>query len=156
MEGESSSATSTSLSSIHLLPCKINYDGLAPVSSFFQVTQDAKTKVLTSHLRGREFRGVVIDLPREISGICATKRTSGAVEGISSSSQESTGCNNHLDIVGHFESINVWQHDSIPNENILEDYFDWFEVAKAVSFEVTFTRIPKLNNLICVLSLGSR
>ena len=44
---------------MHLLPCDIDYNGTAPVNSFFQVKREEVRgqKIMKSHFRGRELIG---------------------------------------------------------------------------------------------------
>lgn len=54
---------------IHFLPCQINYNGFAPVSTFFEPTIRPDTvneKYLLSSFRGKLFRGKKINLKLQI------------------------------------------------------------------------------------------
>jgi hypothetical protein len=54
---------------VHFLPCQINYDGFAPVSTFFEPTIRPDTineNYLLSSFRGKLFRGKKIDLKLQI------------------------------------------------------------------------------------------
>jgi hypothetical protein len=55
---------------LHLLPCKIDKSGPAPVSEYFQATPSSCAEgFLTSHFRGREVTGKVIALTGSTRGI---------------------------------------------------------------------------------------
>ncbi len=63
----------TKSSEIHLLPCKISYDGMANVKSFFSSSilnsENADSEVLESSLRGRPLHGVKINLEDKIGNL---------------------------------------------------------------------------------------
>lgn len=80
------SSKESSLSSVvHLLPFSIEYDGNAPIKSFFQIKED-KNHILYSHFRGRELKGKNVQLNKANDDTeCTTSSSSSA----SSSSQPS-------------------------------------------------------------------
>ena len=50
------------------LPCEIQYNGSAPVSSYFVVNDDNRVK--EAMLRGRLLKGERVSLPEGVHGIC--------------------------------------------------------------------------------------
>ena len=105
-------------STIHLLPCTIDFNGPAPVSSYFRIKSEQG--VLTSHFRGRKLRGIKVPLPEATTGVCVTKV-------FNSETQKP-----EWEITEKFNAITDWQHDTTPSTNHLEEYFDWFELAESV------------------------
>ncbi len=106
------------MSTIHFLPCSIEFDGPVAVNSFFQIKQSKNE--LRSAFRGRELVGKELKLPATVLGI-------NAVQNRQTESTESS-----WDCVGQFEKINVWQHDIAPDLGQLQDCIDWFEIAEQV------------------------
>ena len=104
-----------SSSRIHMLPCSIEYDGIAPVSSFFHVSKK-KDNSLVSHFRGRELRGVAYELPDNVQGICVGDHG-----------------NKKWIAEGTFSEINVWNHDTLPDLTNFEQCISWFKLANTVS-----------------------
>jgi hypothetical protein len=102
---------------LNYLPCDIKFEGPTEVNSYFQITRDAKDDSMRSHFRGRELRGKVITIPSTVEGLCIT------CSSISSKQWE---------VSGHFDRLNLWQHDVLPETAVLEDYMDWFEVSNSV------------------------
>ena len=103
------------VSTVHLMPCTIEYDGNAPIKSFFHVNKDADG-TLRSHFRGRELRGKMLSLP------------SGSVEGLCIGDAG----NQQWKVEGEFSSIHVWEHDTLPDMAPLNDCVGWFALADAV------------------------
>ncbi len=108
-------------SSIHLLPCSIDFDGTTAVSSYFRITKDTLNDELRSHFRGRALRGLKVKLPGGTQGLCVAKALNGETKKV------------EWEIIDKFECIHDWQHDNAPDSKHLTDYFDWFEIAKSVS-----------------------
>ena len=102
-------------STVHLLPCTIEYDGNAPIKSFFHVNKDPDG-TLRSHFRGRELRGKILPLPpASVEGLCI-----------------GDAGNQQWKVEGEFSSIHVWEHDSLPDMAPLNDCLAWFALADAV------------------------
>ena len=111
-------STTQNLSSIHYLPCSIKFDGPTEVNSYFRVKEETQGGgELVSHLRGRELKGKVVTLPKEVRGLVI-----------------SPGDDNPLrwEVTGEFDAMTLWQHDVPPEEAHLKDYLDFLEVASAV------------------------
>ena len=103
------------VSTVHLMPCTIEYDGNAPIKSFFHVNKVADG-TLRSHFRGRELRGKILSLPSaSVEGLCIGD----------------TG-NQQWKVEGEFSSIHVWEHDTLPDMAPLNDCVGWFALADAV------------------------
>ena len=101
-------------STVHLLPCAIEYDGTAPVKSFFRVSTEADG-THRSHFRGRELRGKLVDLPDTVEGLCVG---------------DSGGMRWRVE--GHFSAMHVWEHDTLPDLAPVKDCLAWFDLADAV------------------------
>lgn len=109
-------------SDIHLLPCTINYDGPAPINSFFQVTKAEKNEQLVSHFRGRELKGKEFKLKDGVIGLNTIQVSEAAA-----SNQETV-----WETAGVFDNIKVWDHDVEPNLVFMEECMDWFEVSQSI------------------------
>jgi len=123
-------------SSVHMMPFSIDFDGPAPIKSFFPISEE-KGGVKTAYFRGREMRGKSLVLPPQVVGLCMSQ--SGAVSsnsehasGASVASVASANAGKVWRADGHFNSLTVWQHDVLPDMQMLEDSIDWFKVAKGV------------------------
>lgn len=104
---------------VHMLPCKIEYSGVAPVSSYFKITKKRKwvngKDLLQSHFRGRELNGLVVDFPEGVVGQIVTRSST------------------NFTVNESFQSMHVWAHDKIPDTTHIEESLKWFQVAKSVS-----------------------
>lgn len=113
----SSSATSSRKSNVHYLPCGIKYDGPTDVNSFFRISTDVSTGVLTSHLRGRELKGSHVVLPNNISGLCVTPGKDDPRQ---------------WEVTAEFDDMTLWEHDLTPDVAQMQEYLNYFAVAQAV------------------------
>jgi Ribonuclease H2 non-catalytic subunit (Ylr154p-like) len=121
-------------STVHFLPCSIDYNGSAPVKSFFQIQPECDGS-LTSHLRGRKLKGVISQLETSDSKTAATSETS------NESRCEETLIGLHLTdngdrkwvVDGHFSTISVWEHDNLSDTSRLDDCLSWITIANHVS-----------------------
>lgn len=121
-------------STVHFLPCSIDYNGSAPVKSFFQI-QPEDDGSLTSHLRGRKLKGIISQLETSASKTAATSETS------NESRCEETFIGLHLTdngdrkwvVDGHFSTINVWEHDNLSDTSRLDDCLSWITIANHVN-----------------------
>jgi hypothetical protein len=109
-------------STVHRLPCSMDYDGHAPVKSYFLMKEKSQKgeKKLTAHLRGRELIGQKMQLPDETIGVHATSKT------------DENGL--HLEVNGSFTEMFVWEHDIAPNMTEIEGCMEWMEVSRNVSY----------------------
>jgi hypothetical protein len=114
---QKTSSDGRGLLQVHYLPCSIKYDGPTDVGSFFRVAKDPNTGTLTSHMRGRELKGSVVDLPSKVSGLCVTPGVDDP---------------RRWEVTGQFDSMTVWQHDVTPDVAQMQEYLHYFELSKAV------------------------
>ena len=114
METDSSSSSSSSSSEalVHLLPCKIAYDGSAPISAYFKPSGDTGT----AFFRGRELKGKVVDVPIGMVGNCVVRT------------------NKKVSVSGNFHTVTVWQHDVVPGSGVMADCFNAMEISKKVLY----------------------
>ncbi len=112
---------SSSSCAAHLLPCKIDFDGPAPVASYFlqeghaAAGQPADPLGPLAQFRGRELRGREVHLPAGVQARCVSR--AGRVLGLE----------------GQVSQLMVWQHDAAPAPAVMGDYLAAIEVAQAVS-----------------------
>ncbi len=104
----SNSNSNSSESRVHLLPCKIAFDGSAPISAYFKPSGDSAV------FRGRELKGKVIDVPLGMVGNCVVRT------------------NKKVSVSGNFHSVTVWQHDVSPGGGVITDCFNAMDVSKKV------------------------
>ena len=107
------------LSSVHLLPCTVHYNGTAPIAQYFlpTVTKE-RNGVDSEHIaafRGRELKGVRVPIPE------------GGVGAVVAESQD-----NLVQVGGTFNSMIMWEHDVTPNVNAVTKPLSWFKIAKQV------------------------
>lgn len=102
---------------VHYLPCKIAYDGPAPIESYFHPTQSRNNKDLIANFRGRKLIGEKVVLPAHAQG--------SVVEIIDK---------DNVIVHSTFKEVHIWEHDLQPDARFLEESFDWLEIADAVSF----------------------
>ena len=114
---QKTSSDGRALLQVHYLPCSIKYDGPTEVGSFFRVAKDPNSETLTSHIRGRELKGSVMSLPSNVSGLCVTPGVDDP---------------RRWEVTGQFDSMTVWQHDVTPDVAQMQEYINYFDLAKAV------------------------
>jgi Ribonuclease H2 non-catalytic subunit (Ylr154p-like) len=133
LESESDGQCPTS-STIHFLPCSIDYDGTAPIKSFFQTTSDADGN-LTSHLRGRKLKGksVELNIPQERECKNSLNLQAEDVSTVTGLCVGDNGNRNWI-VEGHFSSMNVWEHDTSPDLSVVDECLSWFMIADQVGF----------------------
>ena len=127
MEGSVENKTNgdQNMSTMHFLPCSIDYDGPVPVNSFFRIKRSKNG--IKAALRGRELVGKEFTLPANVVGL-------NAVQNRTMDNTESS-----WDCVGKFDKITVWQHDISPDLSQLQESVDWFEIADSVSEQTTYS-----------------
>eukprot|EP01038_Epipyxis_sp_PR26KG_P010557 gene10557-14183_t len=118
---------------VHYLPCSIDYDGPAPIKSYFMVEdfnqkrenenniEKSESGFKRSRIRGRELIGQDIILPSNIRGLNMVK----------SEISTNDGCVK-FDSAGLFQKITVWQHDVPPDLTPINDLLDWIEIANTI------------------------
>jgi hypothetical protein len=120
------------LSTLHLLPCSIEYNGTAPIDSFFKITENKKGDLI-SHFRGRELKGknLLIDPSSSLvpDALNPPLNKSKPVIGLCIGDKG----NKNWIVEGSFSSINVWEHDTPPDLSQMEECLTWFSTADCVS-----------------------
>ncbi|KAK8815608.1 hypothetical protein WA538_004734, partial [Blastocystis sp. DL] len=108
-------------STVHHIPCEIQYTGRAPVSDYFVV--NSEQPVREAMLRGRLLRGKEIVMPKGIEGVVMMRSTGAnrkeTVEGIAS-----------------FTKATQWYTDSIPKDNeggVFDHCLEWMKVSDAIN-----------------------
>lgn len=137
----------TAESTIHYLPCSIDFDGSSEISSYFMVSENAnKPGALQSHFRGRELHGVKFDLAELNAAKATGNEKAMAVEGpenvenVESADKEdmnvkglcvtkASSGQKKLEVIGHFNSIHLWQHDIQPDINEFKKNMEWLQIA---------------------------
>lgn len=105
---------------IHFLPCEIDHNGFAPVSTFFEslIEKDSgnlsKTKeIYKSSFRGKLFKGVLVDQKLQIMNLCKAKDT----EASSKVSKSIFEDNRYLvSDISTEKNFYKWEFDSNPTE----------------------------------------
>ena len=106
----------TNISTVQSLPFNTDFDGNAPVRSFFR-SELAPSGELTSHFRGRELKGAIVPVPENMVGVVVRK-------------DSSTGYIS-ADL---FKEITVWEHDLAPDATCqkLNDLLEFVQISKCV------------------------
>lgn len=133
LEPEPEGQCSTS-STIHFLPCSIDYDGTAPIKSFFQTSDDLDGTFI-SHLRGRKLKGKLVEL--NVSQEKDSKNLSNLpAENVSTVTGLCVGDNGNRNwiVEGHFTSMSIWEHDTNPDLSAIDECLSWFKIADQVCF----------------------
>lgn len=132
-----------SLSEVQLLPCTINYNGPAPIESYFikesSLINEEKEEELISNFRGRKLIGKVVKLPENINGY--------VLESFNKS---------NINIHSKFNEIIVWEHDIQPDTQLVQNSIDWFDIADIVSQIIIIMIIIVITiiiTLICYFNL---
>lgn len=108
---------------IEILPFQLNYDGPAPIKTFFLIEEEKiekKEKEYLSHFRGRKLVGKDVQIPPNLVALHA-------VVGSKSSNLEGK-----LEIMDNYNQFRVWQHDHPGDAHQLQECFDWMEISQAV------------------------
>ncbi|XP_015173712.1 PREDICTED: ribonuclease H2 subunit C isoform X1 [Polistes dominula] len=115
-------------STIHLMPCKIHFDGPANVSSFFQpFIHETDNENCSISFRGRPLQGKKIQIPKDYKGIIFFEHKKPAVEDIQ----------RNLYSNSFFSEFTYWNYDKIPSKNdALAGALDWIDIAEVVRFSL--------------------
>lgn len=117
-------------SELHLLPCNIQYDGPAPVKSFF-IQKNGKNNDKIAYLRGHELVGEVVDISKDWLGVVAVKASNKS--NLDSEQDPSKGRHEvNMLAEGSFDSFTLWQHDVAPNMAQVEELLEWRDVANSL------------------------
>lgn len=114
--GDAQQSNTNNQSTVHLLPCSIDYDGAAPIKSFFLIDKKGDSGTVMSHFRGRGLQGKSLNLGEEVQGVCVCDKG-----------------NKNMIVEGTFDSLTIWEHDSAPDMAPMEDILSWFSIASSVS-----------------------
>lgn len=124
--------TFTNKKNIHLLPCKIHYDGHARVSEYFipqQVKEDDENSTYEASFRGRRLAGKKMKLPENVTGIILRQQSgSGANLGFQQAQSNNFAVTDEV-----FDHFFYWNHDIEPTDtDHIPKAFQWFDIAKAL------------------------
>uniref|UniRef100_A0A915KAP0 Ribonuclease H2 subunit C n=1 Tax=Romanomermis culicivorax TaxID=13658 RepID=A0A915KAP0_ROMCU len=131
---------------LHSVPCKIHYDGPAPVDQFFhslrekvenveQETGNSSTKEIGS-LRGRPLVGDCLNLPENCAFFKVSIENDALVDDSSSSEQKN---NENMSIMQltleqKFDRTIFWNYDSEPNRgDSIRKAIDWLNIARSLA-----------------------
>ena len=116
-------------SEVHLLPCKVSYDGKANVNSFFtssilrSTNEETKAEVLESSLRGRPLNGVNIKLNNKIGLV---------INEVKSKDEKSRD----LELESTFDNIYSWRLDdpkiTEKSDLLSKGIHDWFSASEII------------------------
>lgn len=105
---------------VHLLPCNIEYEGMAPVKEYF-VIEEENTDAKIAHFRGRELRGKTIKLPNDFIGYVGQKD------------------GEKIKITKQFDELTYWNREVKPSDrDSVQSWFSWPEIADTVSHSYIF------------------
>jgi hypothetical protein len=133
------SSAGVSLSTVHHLPCSIDYVGPAPVQNYFLVSKmlemldDGK---YVSHFRGRKLFGEKKMVPANLQGMHVQEtHSSGAIP--------------KWEVRGEFKEIIFWEHDRLPDASSFRSMVEWNELSSAVMF-IRFCTLSDESNLFVI------
>lgn len=113
-------------STVHYLPCKIDYNGSTEISSYFMVNEEADGS-LSAQFRGRGLQGEVLELSKIKGDTEGTKmNVRGLIVAHSSDNPQL------MEIEGQFDKMHVWQHDRKPELQEVSMYLDHMDIAKSI------------------------
>jgi hypothetical protein len=111
--------------SLHLLPCGINHDGRAKVSSYFHVSTTELGSVAS--FRGRKLTGAQIRVPDTYHGV-VYRETSRPTEDV-----DGDGDERYWRPVAGFNHFTLFDHDYAPADtDPFRRIVDWIALAEAV------------------------
>ncbi|KAB5592553.1 hypothetical protein CTheo_4020 [Ceratobasidium theobromae] len=117
-----------------LFPFHIDYDGPAPVNTYFSETKDENGNK-TAAFRGRSLYGMDLTLPDGYTGaVLSTDQNASATD--KSSSKDEGGANGtRLEVVSTFSGIGLWRAD-VPVDPNADEYAraldEWTRMVKLV------------------------
>ena len=113
-------------SSVNYLPCKIDYNGSAEISSYFMVKKEADGS-LGAQFRGRGLQGEILELSK-FKGL--NEKAKMNVRGLVVTHNSD---NPHfLEIEGQFNKMHIWQHDRKPDLQEVSKYLDHLEITQSI------------------------
>ena len=128
---------------IHILPCKIDMTGPAPVEQYFLVDSliarggddnKADPSMQVSTFRGRKLLGVREEIPKNTIGLSVMQD----VEFNEDDDEEDgeNNCQRVLRVDGTFDSITYWQHDCLPkSDNKVAQWMKHLEMMRVLHGE---------------------
>ncbi|KAF9587449.1 hypothetical protein IFM89_002630 [Coptis chinensis] len=137
---------------VHQLPCCIKHNGPCTVSHYFKPSKTGVDveglSVEEACFRGRKLQGAKITIPEGYSGFVLGKKKSQGKRKASETSEENLS---HWEMRARFQSINYWNHDSLPSHS---DAFlrslHWLPVANALHKPVSGDDLAHASNLFGV------
>eukprot|EP01031_Cornospumella_fuschlensis_P019397 gene19397-23773_t len=103
--------SSEAQANVNVLPFSIDYDGPAPVSTYFITSEEDGRMV--AHFRGRRLVKKVIQLPEAFMGLYLVAPAN------------STANEGKLEINSPFKELGLWGHHSVPNTQDIDQCLDW-------------------------------
>lgn len=126
---------STEVQELQHLPCKIQYNGPAPVSGYF-LRHSSKDGISRASFRGRELVGKTYPLPQNTTGLIL--EPSLATEAEISEGQrvwQAKSC---------FKSITQWNHDETPNQtDHIPAIIDWIDLSRTMMGEESLPEVEE-------------
>ena len=99
---------------MHVLPCKIEYDGEAPVDEYF-VQETVDENIIRTSFRGRELFGSSVPLPSGYVGYIGQKTA------------------DNIELTKSFQDFTVWNREVKPSQrDPVHKWMQWPELAAAV------------------------
>ena len=102
----------------HLMPFKIDYEGPAAVSNFFEtsIIESKNSDTLQASFRGRPFKGQQVNIPQGYFGAVLQRKG-----------------NNQVESVGEFKDLYYWKYDEEPSQSDpLPSSLNWFLISSAL------------------------
>ncbi|KAJ3035470.1 Ribonuclease H2 subunit C [Rhizophlyctis rosea] len=128
--------------SLHLLPCQIDYSGPANVPTYFLVTPTPTTEdhsqapsTYDATFRGRGLKGVEVEVPEGYVGFTLKESTP----------HPTSAALKHLRPDTTFTHFTTWQHTEIPtrtNDTVLKA-MAWLDVANDLHAHVDASDVPE-------------
>ena len=119
---------------VHHLPCCIELDGHAPVSSYFirtPVDENATSDIEEACFRGRRLLGSRAALPENAIGLILRPRAA-VDEGNGEDDKDA-----RWDVDGTFDGIQYWNHDAVPSQsNPVPAAVAWIKLARSIHAHV--------------------
>ncbi|XP_012272325.1 ribonuclease H2 subunit C isoform X2 [Orussus abietinus] len=118
---------------LHLMPCKINGDEAAKVSSYFTpYIRNDGDDYFSASFRGYPLQGKKVVVPEGYKGITFYERKK----------PECEGKERHLYCTGSFSQFTYWNYDKIPSKNdALAGALDWIDIAEALHSTIDDTDV---------------
>ncbi|KAH0955461.1 hypothetical protein HN011_007806 [Eciton burchellii] len=111
-------------SELHFMPCKIQGDEPAKVSSFFKpYIHKIDEEYYHASFRGYPLQGKKVIIPTEYKGMMFIENKKSDIE----------NKDRHLYNAGTFSQFTYWNYDKIPSKNdALAAALDWIDIAEAL------------------------